>query len=223
MKVHSLIILFLMFSGISTAQVSVMTYNIKYANENDGENSWSQRKDWLVNQIGFHEPEIFGVQEAVLEQLQFLKAELEDYDYLGEGREGGEEGEFTAIFYDKSRFELLQQDTFWLSETPDVPGSKGWDAAITRVATWARFRDRLRPTITAPARTLKVVPVWAWGLKALWWIARSPKEEGDRVVILEDTDGDGSLDDGARRLAAGRKEARPGRVAGRARHPVDRR
>src|SRR5690606_28611892 len=140
MKVHSLIILFLMFSGISTAQVTVMTYNIKYANENDGENSWSQRKDWLVNQIGFHEPEIFGVQEAVLEQLQFLKAELEDYDYLGEGREGGEEGEFTAIFYDKSRFELLQQDTFWLSETPDTL-SQGWDAAYKRVCTYAQFRE----------------------------------------------------------------------------------
>lgn len=141
MKKFSLLILLTMFSSISTAQVSLMTYNIKYANENDGENSWSQRKDWLANQIAFHEPDIFGVQEALLEQLQFLKAELKQYDYLGKSREGGEDGEYSAIFYDSSRFEVLEQGTFWLSETPDSV-SQGWDAAYKRICTYALFKDR---------------------------------------------------------------------------------
>lgn len=130
-----------MFTSLSTAQVSLMTYNIKYANENDGENSWSQRKDWLASQIAFHEPDIFGVQEALLEQLQFLKKELKGYEYLGISREGGESGEYSAIFYDSSKFEVLEEDTFWLSETPDKV-SQGWDAAYNRICTYALFKAK---------------------------------------------------------------------------------
>ena len=141
MKKFYLLILLIMSTSISQAQVRLMTYNIKYANENDGENSWSQRKDWVANQIGFHEPDIFGVQEALLEQLQFLKSELKGYEYLGLSREGGETGEYSALFYDTDQFEVLKQDTFWLSETPDTV-SQGWDAAYKRICTYALFREK---------------------------------------------------------------------------------
>ncbi|MHA6281261.1 endonuclease/exonuclease/phosphatase family protein [Salinimicrobium sp. CAU 1759] len=121
------------------AQLEVMTYNIKYANETDGGNSWSQRKDDLAAQLQFYEPDIFGVQEALLSQLDFLKDELESYSYFGKGRDdGAQKGEFSAIFFKPEKFNLLKQGTFWLSSTPEVPG-KGWDASYPRVCTYGKF------------------------------------------------------------------------------------
>ena len=93
--------------------------------------------------IRFHEPDLIGVQEALRGQLDDLSERLPGYAWLGVGRDdGADAGEFSAIFYRTDRFEVLEEGTFWLSETPDVPGSTSWDAAITRVATYARFRDR---------------------------------------------------------------------------------
>lgn len=135
--------LILLFAALPVeAQIEVMSYNIKYANENDGENSWSKRKDHLASQIQFYEPHIFGVQEALHGQLEFLKEELSGYDYFGKGRDdGAQKGEFSAIFYKVKKFELLEQGTFWLSSTPEAPG-KGWDADYPRVCTYGKFRDK---------------------------------------------------------------------------------
>jgi len=133
----------LIFSGGVCAQnLEVMTYNIKYANENDGENSWSKRKDHLTDQIKFYEPDIFGVQEALLEQLELLKGNLPNYNYVGVGREDGiNKGEFSALFYDINQFKVLVEDTFWLSETPwEI--SVGWDAALPRICTFALFENK---------------------------------------------------------------------------------
>ena len=131
----------LLFSAfLVEAQLKLMTYNIKYANENDGENSWSKRKAHLAAQLQFYEPHIFGVQEALSDQLEFLKAELAGYDYFGKARDdGSQKGEFSAIFFKAEKLELLEQGTFWLSSTPETPG-KGWDAAYPRVCTYGRFR-----------------------------------------------------------------------------------
>lgn len=124
------------------AQVEVMSYNIKYANENDGENSWSQRKEHITDQLKFYEPDILGLQEAVLEQLLHLEEHLPQYKYVGVAREdGNQKGEFTAIFYDTIKFIKEESHTFWLSETPGNV-SIGWDAALPRICTWVRFKDR---------------------------------------------------------------------------------
>ena len=133
----------LLFAGFPVvAQLKVISYNIKYANENDGRNSWSQRKDHLAGQLKFYEPEIFGVQEALHSQLEFLKDELNEYEYFGKGRDdGAQKGEFSAIFFKAERFELLEQGTFWLSATPEIP-DKGWDAAYPRVCTYGKFREK---------------------------------------------------------------------------------
>jgi endonuclease/exonuclease/phosphatase family metal-dependent hydrolase len=133
----------LIFSGEAWAQnLEVMTYNIKYANENDGENSWSKRKDQLTDQIRFYEPDIFGVQEALLEQLEHLKGNLPNYNYIGVGREDGiNKGEFSALFYDGNQFKVLEEGTFWLSETPGKI-SVGWDAALPRICTFALFENK---------------------------------------------------------------------------------
>lgn len=141
-KLMASVLLTVIFSFSLNAQIELMSYNIKYANENDGENSWSLRKDHLGSQIKFYQPDIFGVQEAVLEQLDFFEDILPDYSYVGVGRDDGKtKGEFSAIFYDTSRFEVLQEDTFWLSETPRKV-SVGWDAAMERVCTYALFGDK---------------------------------------------------------------------------------
>jgi len=141
MKFHSLVLLAVIFSFPATAQVSVMSYNIRYATESDGENAWSKRKDYLAKQVAFYEPGILGVQEALQEQLEFLDEELEDYKWFGEGRDGKNKGEFSAIFYNTEKFEVLDMGTFWLSETPHRI-SIGWDAALNRICTYGLFREK---------------------------------------------------------------------------------
>jgi len=138
------LLLLFVFTGTTlySQEMEVMSYNIKYANENDGENSWSKRKDHITNQIKFYEPDIFGVQEALVSQLNHFKAEMKNYKYVGVGRDDGKEaGEFSAIFYNSDEFEVLEENTFWLSETPDEI-SVGWDAAMERVCTYAKFKEK---------------------------------------------------------------------------------
>lgn len=115
--------------------LQVMSYNIKYATEEDGENSWSKRKTHLKDLISLYNPDILGVQEARLSQLQFLEEQLKNFTYFGTGRDGGEKGLFNAIFYKKELFQVLEQATFWLSNTPLEP-SIGWDAAYKRICTY---------------------------------------------------------------------------------------
>ncbi|MCY2687514.1 endonuclease/exonuclease/phosphatase family protein [Salinimicrobium sp. TH3] len=133
----------LMFTMIpAKAQLTVMSYNIKYANEDDGRNSWSLRKDHLAGQLKFYEPNIFGVQEALHSQLEFLQDELSGYEYFGKGRDDGDQnGEFSAIFFKTNKFELLEHGTFWLSSTPENPG-RGWDADYPRVCTYGLFKEK---------------------------------------------------------------------------------
>lgn len=120
-----------------------MTYNIRYATERDEENQWENRKSHLTEQISFHAPDVFGVQEALLLQLNFIDSVLVNYSYLGVGRDDGKkQGEYCAIFYDKRKIQLVSHDTFWLSKTPETP-SKDWDAAYKRICTYAYFRDKL--------------------------------------------------------------------------------
>jgi endonuclease/exonuclease/phosphatase family metal-dependent hydrolase len=123
--------------------LKVMTYNIRYDTEKDGVNAWSKRKQKVSDLIKKYNPDILGVQEALHNQLEDLTSSLDSYVYVGVGRDDGKEkGEYSAILFKKERFEVKSQGTFWLSETPDVPGSKSWDAAITRVATWMKVLDR---------------------------------------------------------------------------------
>lgn len=139
-----LLLLFSIFFFMTQAncqELKIMTYNIKYANENDGENSWSKRQDWITNQIRFYEPDILGVQEAVKSQLDHFTENIEGYKVLGLGREGEDKGEFSAILYKTKKFEVLESDTFWLSATPDKI-SKGWDAALPRICTYALFQNK---------------------------------------------------------------------------------
>lgn len=121
--------------------VSIMTFNIRYNNPGDGPNAWPHRKDMVADVIRSH-ADIVGLQEAQYDQIQDLEKRLPDFEWYGVGREDGKQrGEFCPVFYKKSRYALLQKRTMWLSETPEVPGSKGWDTAITRLVTIIQFRD----------------------------------------------------------------------------------
>lgn len=121
----------------------VMSFNIRYDNPGDGVNAWPNRRDWVASLIRFHGADIVGVQEALLRQLTDLDTRLPGFARVGVGRSDGKTGgEYSAILYRSDRLTLRDSGTFWLSETPDVAGSKGWDTAIERIATWARFRDR---------------------------------------------------------------------------------
>ncbi|QEH40582.1 endonuclease/exonuclease/phosphatase family protein [Chitinophaga sp. XS-30] len=123
--------------------LQVMTFNIRYNNPGDSINAWPNRADKVASQILYHQPAVLGVQEALWGQMQDLSRALPQYKFVGAGRDDGDKkGEFSAIFYDTARMQLLDSKTFWLSETPEVIGSKGWDAAICRIVTYARFRDR---------------------------------------------------------------------------------
>ena len=133
--------LMLLHMGASSQEIELMTYNIKYANENDGENSWSHRKDWITDQIQFYKPDILGVQEAVKSQLDHFTENIDNYKVLGEGRDGDDKGEFSAILFKNEKFDVLESDTFWLSKTPDTI-SKGWDAAYNRVCTYGLFQKK---------------------------------------------------------------------------------
>lgn len=137
-KLSALIILF--SAMIYSQNLKVMTYNIRLSLESDKENSWTNRKPETVSLINYYHPDIMGVQEAVPEQMVDLRNGLKNYASVGVGRDdGANKGEFSAVFYDAVKFQLLKGGTFWLSETPDKP-SKGWDAALNRICSYALLK-----------------------------------------------------------------------------------
>lgn len=133
----------LMLSVLGFSQdLKVMSFNIRLNVESDKENSWPQRKQDVADLLTYYHPDYFGVQEALPEQMKDIKNSLKNYNSIGVGRDDGKEkGEFSAIFYDTNRLEVVKAGTFWLSETPEKP-SKGWDAALNRICTYAVFKDK---------------------------------------------------------------------------------
>ncbi|MGZ8544863.1 MAG: endonuclease/exonuclease/phosphatase family protein [Flavisolibacter sp.] len=130
-------------SGINAQELNVMSFNIRYNNPGDSLNAWPYRIDKVNSQISFHKAHLVGVQEALVGQLRDMIKGLPGFRYVGVGRaDGKEKGEFSAIFYDTSRLQALESNTFWLAEKTDDPGKKGWDASFERVVTWARFKDQ---------------------------------------------------------------------------------
>lgn len=134
----------LFMTGMVAAQdILVMSFNIRLNTASDSLNAWPYRKEKLSSQVLYHEPQVLGVQEALPDQMNDLRASLKQYRSIGGGRDNGtDKGEASAIFYDTTQLAALQSGMLWLSETPTVAGSKGWDAAFPRVITWARFRHK---------------------------------------------------------------------------------
>ncbi|WP_445731345.1 endonuclease/exonuclease/phosphatase family protein [Mariniflexile sp.] len=138
---HILLLITLMsITNCKAQDFKVMTYNVRLDIASDGENAWTHRKDFLSSQVLFFGPDILGVQEARPNQMADLKEALKDYKVIGLGRDGGNEGEHSSIFYNTKKFKVEKENTFWLSETPKIV-SKGWDAAYPRIYTYGLFTD----------------------------------------------------------------------------------
>lgn len=139
-----ILIVFTTFSTLNQSlmaqELNVMTFNIRYANPKDSSNYWDFRKENLASMLHYYDADLCGMQEALFTQITDLRTLLPEYNYVGLGRTDGKEaGEFSPIFYRRDKFILLETQTFWLSLTPDTP-SKGWDANLNRIVTWAKFR-----------------------------------------------------------------------------------
>ncbi len=171
-------------------KVRVMTYNIRLDTPVDGANDWAHRRENLIAQIKWLRPDIFGLQEVVINQKRDIANALRfDFAMVGVGRDDGKEGgESSPVGYEKDRFAMIANGTFWLSPTPDVP-SMGWDAAFRRVATWARLRERRGGKILLVINThMDHVGIEARRQSALllkqWLVTH--RRKGDHVMLIGD-------------------------------------
>ncbi len=144
MKRLLLVAILMVYAVVVSAQdLYVGTYNIRYKNKDDSikGNVWTKRCQVMCDQINFESPDVLGMQEVLVGQLHDFQRLLDNYSYIGVGRDDGKEaGEYAAIFYKNDRVKLLDSGNFWLNETPDVP-KLGWDAACIRICTWGKFKD----------------------------------------------------------------------------------
>lgn len=123
--------------------LKVITLNIRYDNPADGINAWPNRKFIVTGFLRDEKPDLFGLQEALWHQYAFIDSSLSDYASVAAGRDDGlQAGEMAPLFYRKDVFDILDSGTFWLSETPQIAGSRGWGAVLPRIVTWASLSDR---------------------------------------------------------------------------------
>jgi endonuclease/exonuclease/phosphatase family metal-dependent hydrolase len=126
----------------TNSELCVMTYNLRYASAT-GPNAWPDRRPLVREVIHSVQPDVIGTQEGLHAQVLDVAADLPDYAWTGVGRNDGKTGsEFMAVFYRKSRLEALSTNHFWLSDTPEIPGSTTWGNSNRRMVTWLKFRDR---------------------------------------------------------------------------------
>jgi len=128
-------------------ELTAMTYNVRYGTADDGENHWRHRKDIFIRSIEAYDPDIIGTQETLVFQADYIQEQLPEYRWLGIGRDKNGQGEYCAIVYRWREYIPLESKTFWLSETPDVPGSRSWDASLHRIVTYAKFHHWRSGTI----------------------------------------------------------------------------
>lgn len=139
------ILIILTTMSIYAEPIRVMSFNIRYNNPEDGINAWPNRKQHVANMIAeIHKADAAGLQEVKYDQLMDLVNLLPDtYSYVGVGRgDGWQDDEYSCIFYRNDKLELIATNTFWLAENPEMPGMVSWDSAITRIVTWAKFKQK---------------------------------------------------------------------------------
>ncbi len=144
-RLLSLTLALLLLAAVQAAaqtSLRVMTFNVRYGTADDGDNAWEKRKDILVNAIKAHAPDVIGMQECLDFQARYVQIALPEYEHFGVGREANGGGERMEIFYRAELLAPIETGHFWLSETPEVPGSRSWKSANVRMASWARFYHR---------------------------------------------------------------------------------
>ena len=126
-------------------QVRVMTYNVRYSagDKKSPDNNWKARRDDFARTVERENPDVVGFQEVLPDQRKWLERRFPDYAFTGEGRNADRvNGEASPVAFRRDRFEAVTNGTFWLSKTPDVPGSKSWNAAFPRICTYAVLKDK---------------------------------------------------------------------------------
>lgn len=127
----------------SDLELKVMTYNVRFDNSADDQHNWRYRREAAASLIRSQSVDLVGTQEVLKNQLDDFLNRLPQYGSLGVGREDGRTaGEFSAILYWKDRFQVVESGNFWLSPTPEIPGSRGWDAACERIVSWGIFKEK---------------------------------------------------------------------------------
>lgn len=124
----------------ASMDIRVMSFNIRNGRANDGDNNWKNRKEFAADVIRTAKLDVVGLQEAFRFQLDDLREQLPDFKEVGEGRDGGKQGEYSAILYRGNRFTALDSGTFWLSDTPEVK-SRHWGNRYLRICTWVRLKE----------------------------------------------------------------------------------
>src|SRR5699024_10150910 len=128
-------------------KLNVMTFNLRMDTPDDGGNAWPHRSEHVMDTIRAHQPDILGTQEGFHHMVREITASLPEYGMIGEGRGGAEEDEYNAIFYYEKTLQLIDDGQFWLSETPEVPGSVDWNSGCTRICTWGSFALKHDPSV----------------------------------------------------------------------------
>ena len=170
-------------ASVPSEPIQVMSFNLRLNVASDSADAWPYRREAAAEII--RDADLVGVQEAQPEMLEELRERLPGFSRIGVGRDADRGGEHSAILYRTDRFELLDEGTFWLSETPEVPGSTGWDAALPRIATWGRFRDRQTGTAFLHVNThFDHVGEEARRESARLLVARTAALAGDLPVLL---------------------------------------
>ncbi len=162
------------------------TFNIRYDNPSDAPNDWQSRKDRVAQYILDEQIDIVGMQEVLHNQFLDLKTALPQYEGIGVGRDDGKTaGEYAPIFFHKDKYEVLDSNTFWLSENPDSVGKMGWDAVCTRIATWAKLKDKTSGKVFMAVNThFDHVGEVARRESALLIIRKIKEIVGDRPAVL---------------------------------------
>lgn len=127
---------------LAAQTLRVMSFNVRTLAADDGANGWEHRRDLMVRTIREQHPDVLGTQELFKQQGDYLVAKLPGYTWFGIGRYGDERDEHMGVFYRRDRLTLLDSGNFWLSDTPDKPGSISWGHPLPRLVTWAKFEDR---------------------------------------------------------------------------------
>ncbi|HWQ56008.1 MAG TPA: endonuclease/exonuclease/phosphatase family protein [Bryobacteraceae bacterium] len=134
-----LTLLTLSLPAMAGEALRVMSFNVRLPAKVDGPNHWEHRKDLLVDTIRQKAPDVFGTQELFHEQGRYIAEKLPGYAWFGVSRRGNQEDEHMGVFYRKDRLKLIDSGNFWLSETPETPGSMSWDVTLPRIVTWGLF------------------------------------------------------------------------------------
>ena len=145
--IYFIVIFFFLLAGCSSESdknaIEVMTLNVRYDNPEDSINAWPKRASQVCNFIQKEKPDILGMQEVLWQQYVVLDSVLTEYTSTGVGRDdGAREGEMNPVFFRKERFDMVRTITFWLSDTPEIPGSRGWGASLPRIVTWMELVDK---------------------------------------------------------------------------------